>query len=105
MLDHVVAADHLIAVEAVASIVELELPRLAPQACFHFADDLAVFEELEIPRKHPANSYEQAAPVWRRTTCLRLLSLSFGFNLVLSFGLPSPLGSASVLPFDLSPEN
>jgi len=60
VLDHVVAADHLIAVEAVGSVVELEFPGFAPQGCLHFADDRPVFEELEIPREELTNCYEQA---------------------------------------------
>jgi len=43
MLEQVVPTDHLIAIEAVGSVVELELRRFAPQGCLHFADDIAVF--------------------------------------------------------------
>ena len=61
-LDHVVSADDLVAVKAVASVVEIELRRLAPQGSLHFADDLAVFTELEIShREQRANCYEQTA--------------------------------------------
>ena len=61
MIEHVVAADNLVAVKAIGSVVELDLRRLAPHGSIHFADDLAVFPELEVPREQHANCYKQAA--------------------------------------------
>jgi len=59
VLDHVVTADDLVAVKAVASVVEIELRRLAPQGSLHVADSLSVFTELKISRREQrANCYE-----------------------------------------------
>jgi len=60
VLDYVVAANNLIAVETVVSVVEIDLRRLAPKGCVHVADNLAAFPELEIPREQSANCNEQS---------------------------------------------
>jgi hypothetical protein len=70
VLDDVVAADNLVAERAVATVIEVDFGRLAQQGSIHFADDLAVFTELEIPREKHANCYEQPAP--RRESRLKL---------------------------------
>src|SRR6266481_4525777 len=45
VLDDVVAADDLIAIKAVAAVVEVDLRCLAQQGSVHFANDLAIFLE------------------------------------------------------------
>jgi len=61
VLDHVVAPDNLVAVKAVAPVIEIDFRGLAQQGSIHLADDLAVLTELEIPGEEHANCYEQPA--------------------------------------------
>jgi len=70
--DHVVAADDLVAVKAVASVVEIEFRCLAPHGSLHVADGLSVFTELgKGHREERPNCYEQTASKPFRQTALR----------------------------------